>query len=206
MCMHSEICDVGILFSHRYWIIQERTPLHLVPHLFEQGIFILFRKILQIESHTCITAHWVFLACRQSLNMEKTGFCDRGSRYNLHWCVHWEYQTTVPRDYTLIMNLNLLKSICSSKCNWLSNPISDRNPFPLRLTLFLAQKKWIQIWQTLLRQLDDCSLWPNEKSASGSRQARRTTYITILHCSFECIYYSSNFPLLYLIIPTYMLC
>lgn len=74
--------------------------------------------------------------CRQSLNMEKTGFCDRGSRYILHWCVDWEYQISVPRDYTLIMNLNLLKSICSSKCNWLPNPISDRNSFPLHLTLF----------------------------------------------------------------------
>lgn len=38
----------------------------------------------------------------------------------------WKFQVTVPHDYTLIMNLNLLKSICSSKCNLLSSPISER--------------------------------------------------------------------------------
>lgn len=50
----------------------------------------------------------------------------QGLKYILHWCVDWEFKITVPHDYTLIMNLNLLKSICSSKCNLLSSPISDR--------------------------------------------------------------------------------
>ena len=74
-----------------------------------------------------------------------TGFGDWCSRYVLHWSVDRRFQITVPHDYTLIMNLNHLKSICSSKSNLLSNPISDRNYFPLLLTLFLAQRKLVQI-------------------------------------------------------------
>lgn len=74
-----------------------------------------------------------------------TEFGDWCSRYVLHWSVDRRFQITVPHDYTLIMNLNHLKSICSSKSNLLSNPLSDRNYFPLLLTLFLAQRKLVQI-------------------------------------------------------------